>query len=198
MSKWFWLGLGIGLGVLIVVGAALIRPYTLKGSAIQPPYPAPEIILNDSRGGTFKLSSQQGKPVVLFFGYTRCPDVCPATMADYKKILANLGSKADQVTFVLVTVVPAFDSAATMDAYLANFDPRIVGLVGTEAQLMPVWEEYGVYRETTHHGGNTPEELESHSARIYGIDKQGQMRVTYSNGTPYEDIESDLQYLLRE
>jgi protein SCO1/2 len=119
-------------------------------------------------------------------------------MADYKKILANLGSKADQVTFVLVTVDPAFDSAATMDAYLANFDPRIVGLVGTEAQLMPVWEAYGVYRETTHHGGNTPEELESHSARIYGIDKQGQMRVTYSNGTPYEDIESDLQYLLRE
>jgi protein SCO1/2 len=198
MNKVFWLGLGIGLGFLAVLAALFLKPYTFRGSVVQPPYPAPEIVLQDSHGATFHLAGQRGKPVAIFFGYTRCPDICPATLENYRLILEQLGSQADQVQFVLITVDPAFDRPEVMNAYLQIFDSRIVGLVGNETDLKAVWKAYGVYREMAPASENTPEELESHSAATYLIDKQGRLRATYSQGVSPSDLESDIRYLIKE
>jgi protein SCO1 len=198
MKRWIWLGISLFTGVAIAFGIVLLRPYTFRGSVIDKPTKAPDFTLTDANGNSFRLSDQVNKPVLLFFGYTQCPDVCPATVLEYKQIRASLGAKADQVILVLVSVDPANDSPDVMKTYLARVDPKIVGLTGTIDQLTPVWKDYGVYRKTSDPSENTPEKLEEHSAAVYGIDKKGNLRVTYTFGTPYEDMEQDLLFLIRE
>src|SRR3989337_3492295 len=141
----------LGLAILIGLGAAYgslvyTRPHVFQGSVIDPPVQAIDFTLPDQNGKDFRLSDQKGKVVLLFFGYTNCPDECPVTLADFVKIKAKLGNKADQVKFVLVTTDPERDTAVRMQEYLKNFDPTFVGLVGESADLEPVWEAYGVYR----------------------------------------------------
>jgi protein SCO1/2 len=134
---------------------------------------------------------------LLFFGYTNCPDECPVTMADFVKIKARLGDKADQVKFVLVTTDPERDTPARMQEYLANFDPTFVGLVGDTAKLEPVWGAYGVYRAEVDTGSKS-ESMVEHSTRIYLIDAGGNLRVTYLFGTESDWMAEDVAYLIKE
>jgi protein SCO1 len=196
MRNWIWLGVGILIGLAGVLGAAFIRPYTLHGSVFTPAQKAPDFSLQDANGNSFRLSDQKDRLVVLFFGYTRCPDVCPQTLTMMKEIRADLGTRAKDVSFVFITVDPAYDSAAIVKDFVKAFDPDIVGLTGTEASLQPVWKAYGVYRESTNPADHTPEQIEAHSAQAYLVDRAGRLRLTYSDGTPANDIEQDIRYLL--
>ncbi|MEA4909766.1 MAG: SCO family protein, partial [Anaerolineaceae bacterium] len=93
MNKWLWLGLGILVGLLAAGGLAFRQPYTLRGAEIEPAMPAPEIELPAANGDQFVLSQHKNEVVLIFFGYTHCPDVCPATLTEMKALLAQVGEK---------------------------------------------------------------------------------------------------------
>ena len=116
---------------------------TLKAGAFDPPAAAPEIALASSHGGTLSLARYRGRVVLLEFGFTNCPQVCPMTLATLAQARRLLGPQAARVQVVFVTVDPARDDAARMRAYLKGFDPSFVGGTGTPAQLAAVRARYG-------------------------------------------------------
>ena len=127
------------LGVALALGMRALAP---AGPA------APDFTLTDQAGRPYTLSAHRGRPIALFFGYTHCPDECPATLASLERAKRELGLGGAGFDVVLVTVDRARDSAPVLARYLRAFDPRLlVGLTGTEAQLAPVYAAYHVYRQ---------------------------------------------------
>jgi protein SCO1/2 len=194
-ARYVFLGVGVILGVcLAVVGWQLTRgPYQYQGSFIDPPVQAPDFQLTSSNGESFQLSNQRGKAVLLFFGYTHCPDVCPVTLAVYGQIREKLGNLADQVEFVFITVDPERDTPEKIAAHLKNFDPAIVGLSGDQSALDKAWKDYGVLVEKQ--TGSGEDYLVDHTARTYVVDAQGNLRLTYTFGTQADTIVEDLLHL---
>ena len=174
------------------------KPSALRGTTYTEPYPlAPDFEFASEIGSSFKLSDARGKIILLFFGYTSCPDVCPTTMAELKTALDRLGEeKAKEVKVVFVTVDPQRDTPERVQEYVNHFDQDFIGLSGTEAELARVWNDYGVYRETVE-GTSAAGYLVNHTARITLIDQDGNLRVSYPFDTPVENIVHDLQVLLR-
>lgn len=187
----FWLVLGLAAGLIFAAGLALARNHTLNGSVLEPPQPAAQIDLED-----FRLSDQKGKVVLVFFGYTFCPDVCPATLGTMKRVLERLGNQADKVEMVFITVDPQRDTPERMHAYTQAFDPRIRGLSGTETELEQVWQAYWVFHEAQPAGSSGVYTFD-HSSQIFLIDPQGDLRTTYAFGTPAENITADVRFLLK-
>ncbi|MEO8084100.1 MAG: SCO family protein [Ardenticatenales bacterium] len=109
-----------------------------KGIALPEPFAAPALDLATADGGRFRLADARGKAVLVYFGYTRCPDVCPQTLARLTAALATLGADADRVAVAFVTIDPLNDRADVVRGYLADYDPRIVGLVGAPDELAAV------------------------------------------------------------
>jgi protein SCO1/2 len=171
------------------------KPYTFQGSLIDPPVEAPKFELIDVNGQRFKLSELDGQVVIMFFGYTSCPDVCPVTLTDFLRIRSKLGNQAEKVSFVFVTVDPERDTPERMNKYLTNFDPAIIGLTGERAELESVWSSYGVY-EAKVDGGSEDNYLVDHSSRIYVIDADGNLRLTYLFGTENQVIIEDVRQLV--
>jgi protein SCO1/2 len=188
---------GILAVVLLIWATAFAQPYTLHGSEITNGVTAPAVNLTRTDGSSFHIEEQVGKIVLLFFGYTSCPDVCPTTLADMKRVKADLGDRAEQVVFVFITVDPLRDSPERVQAYASGFDSQFIGLSGTESDLTPVWQGYGVFRqvqESTSAAGY----LVDHSSRIYLIDTANHLRATYPYGTPVQDLAADIRFLLKE
>jgi len=199
MKKYFWLVVGIIIGVLLMTGLGLFtHPYTMRGSTINPPSLAPEISLSNVNGQRFVLSDHKNRLVLIFFGFTNCRDICPVTLAEMKELRSRLGEKASRVDVVFITVDPQRDTADRMKTYIDSFDPQIIGLTAKEQELQPVWDAYGVYREIQKENSSSSDYEVSHSSRIYLIDRHGCLRLTYPFGTPVDDIEQDVRYLLKE
>ena len=194
-----YLGAGVVAGVLLMAAAwwILNRPGPFQGSLIEPALPAAEIVNLDQHGDPFRLSEQRGKVVLLAFGYTHCPDVCPATLAQFKQIKEGLGDQAGRAQFVLVTVDPERDTPEQMKAYLEKFDPQFIGLTGARADLESIWKNYFVFQET-HDTGHTDDYSVDHTARIYAIDKGGNLRLTYPLELGSDAILSDVRRLIQE
>ncbi len=193
----FWAGVGLLLGLAGFVFVVLSQPYTLHGSVIDPPKPAPAIALVNSSGQKFDLTALKGRLVIVFFGYTYCPDVCPATLSQLRQVMTGLGSQAEQVQVGFVTVDPQRDTPEILQRYLSAFGPRFTGLSGGEAELEAVWKAYGVYR-AIRPVGDTQAYTVDHTARLYVIDVNGNLRMTYPMGTGIDEIVQDLKYLLKE
>ena len=191
----------VGLGLLALIGvvmaAVLLLPKTetFRGTLYDPVLEAPEIELARDNGGNFQLSEMQGNVVLLFFGYTSCPDVCPTTLSELRKVNEELGKNADRVKVVFVTVDPERDTPEKIQEYVSIFNPAFIGLSGSTNDLEPVWKEYGVYREIDKATSSASGYLVTHSARVYVIDPDGNLRLSYSYGTPTEDIVHDLKIL---
>jgi protein SCO1/2 len=149
------------------------KPDSFRGTTYAEPYPAAsEIELTRADGTRFRLSDEQGKIVMLFFGYTSCPDVCPTTMAELRQALEKVGPKSDQVQVVYVTVDPERDTPQRVQEYVNHFNPGFIGLSGSEAELAKVWNDYGVFREIVD-GTSAAGYLMNHTARVTMIDQQG-------------------------
>jgi protein SCO1/2 len=198
MPKKFTLiwGGAVVAAVLIVTVLLLNQPYQFRGALIDPALPAPEIKLSASTGGTFELSSQTSKIVLIFFGYTSCPDVCPTTLSEMKKVRQFLGGDAERVQVIFITVDPERDTQERLSSYLSLFDPQNIGLTGTDGQLGQVWRDYGVFREIDTESQTEAGYLVNHSSRLYLIDQQGNLRLTYPYGSLPEDIAADIDYLI--
>jgi protein SCO1 len=191
-------GVVMGLALTLVVGwYYLEQNYRYQGAVIDPPASAADFTLTDQNGMPFRLSEQQGKIVLIFFGYTNCPDVCPITLSEFKRIKAMLGDTADQVRFVFITVDPERDTVERLNSYLQNFDPAFIGLTADRETLEPVWKAYGVYQQKQD-TGSAAGYLVDHSTRTYLIDANGRWRINYPYGMDPEKIARDLQHLLKE
>lgn len=190
---------GILAVVVLIWAADFTRPYVLKGSQIPGKMTAPAIPLKEANGIAFDLSGYKGKVVLIFFGYALYPDVSPTTMADFKRIKADLGEAASHVAFVFITVVPQRERLKQTQAYASGFDARFSGLSGSEADLQPVWTGYGVYRRLQDNGGHQDGSYEvDPSTRIYRIDEASDLRLTYPYATAVRDISSDIRYPQKE
>jgi protein SCO1/2 len=181
----------------IGLGYSLLKPYTFHGSVLEPLQSAPEIQLTNFDGQAFQLSQQRGKVVLLFFGYTSCPDVCPTTLAEFRKVFAELGPKSAQVRAVFITVDPERDTPDKIAAYVTIFHPDFLGLTGSPADLEAVYKAYGVFREKQE-SGSAAGYLVSHTATVYVIDKQGNLRLTFPYGLGWEAMFKDIRHLLNE
>ncbi len=183
-------GIGFIAILAIIVGALfIINKPSLHGAVIDPPIPAAEIKLTDSNGNAFTLSSFRGKVVILYFGYTNCPDECPLTMAHLKLAMDILGDKSKDAQVVMISTDPSRDSTEAMKSFLGKFNNDFIGLVGTTEELTIVWKNYGV---TVEDGGET------HSYFIYVIDRSGNFRETFLPDSLPADMASDIHLLLGE
>jgi protein SCO1 len=191
--------LALGLVSLTALGFWLFRPAgSLRGTTYAEPYPpAPAVNLALHDGSPFQLDALRGNLVLLFFGYTSCPDVCPTTMAELKTALDRIGpEKAEQIKVVFVTVDPQRDTPQRVQEYANHFSDEFIGLSGSEAELAQVWNDYGIYRAVAE-GSSATGYLVDHTARITLIDQQGSLRSSYGFGTPVEDLVHDLKLLLQ-
>lgn len=135
--------------------------------------------------------------MLLFFGYTNCPDVCPTTLSDFLAVWDRLGDRANEVAFVFVTVDPVRDTPARLAEYLDFFDPAFIGLTGTDSQIETVKQGYGVHSRIQ----DLPSSLGylvDHTLGMFVIDPDGNDRLTYPYGTDPTLAAADVAHLLGE
>lgn len=190
--------------------------FAALGAATSAANPLP---VHDGVGGAFSapsslgrevsLSEYRDKVVLLFFGYTSCQDVCPATLAHLQSLVRALGDTSDDVQVLFVTVDPENDTADHLAQYLARFDSRFVGLTGTRAEIDRIADLFMVKHDQSHgvevsnayNRGKTFTErsyLYSHSQQIYLLDKSGRTRALFFTGSPLEEMQQAVAALLNE
>lgn len=168
----------------------------LRGGVFEPPQPAPPVVLTDQRGQPFDLAAQRGKVVLLYFGYTFCPDVCPTSLADMTTARRALGSDASKVQVAFVTVDPQRDTPEALSRYLGVFDKTYAGLNGSAVELKRVMDAYQV-KATRQGPADSASYTMDHTAFIYVVDRDGKLRELLPFGTKADDIASDLRLLLK-
>ncbi len=152
--------------------------------------------LTDHNGQSRSLSDFKGKVVVLFFGYTQCPDVCPTSMTELAEVKRLLGADADKLQGVFVTVDPARDTTELLKAYMTNFDPTFVAFVPTADELPVVAKQFKIYYKKV--DGPTPTSYTmDHSAGSYVYDTQGNLRLYSRYGSGAKVLAQDIQTLLK-
>ncbi len=186
---------------LIVVALALTgcKGYQFHGAPYDPPTNAPAISGINMDGSNFNLAQLQGKPLLLFFGYTNCPDVCPTTLAEMRQLKQNLGAKGDKMSFVYVSVDPERDTAARMKEYVSQFDPTFYGVHVNSIDLETIKKGYGVYAEKVYTDPKDPSKgyTVDHTARLYMIGPAGRLVTSYPYQTDVADIQKDAEFLIR-
>jgi len=150
--------------------------------------------LTDHAGRPRRLEDFRGKAVVLFFGFTHCPDVCPTTLADTAQALKLLGEDAQRVQVLMVTVDPERDTPEALAKYVTAFDPRFLGLRGDLAATQRAAKEFKIYFEKRKSGDGYSVD---HSGQSYVIDPQGRLRLLVRPERIAEDLAPDLRTLLR-
>lgn len=166
-------------------------------SVIDPPQPLTNFEFISDEGQPLALSDLSGRYVLMAFGYTNCPDVCPDNLLKFRQIKADLGAASDDVAFVFVSVDPQRDTAPFLDRYLARFDPTFIGLVGEHSTLEAIASEYNLFWEI-HDDGERANYLVDHTASRYLVDPDGDLVRIYSFTASVSDITADLQALVLE
>ena len=151
--------------------------------------------LADTQGKVRHLEDFRGKTLVLFFGFTRCPDICPTTLAEIAGAVKSLGADADRVQMIFVTLDPERDAGKALADYVGAFDPRIVALRGDAAATQLVAKDFKIYYEKRKQGDTYTID---HSAQAYVLDAQGRLRLLVRHDRIGQDLAPDLRVLLRE
>jgi protein SCO1/2 len=156
---------------------------------------AKDFHLTDASGTARSLADYRGKVVMLFFGYTQCPDICPTTMADLKTVMQSLGADADRVQVLFVTLDPERDTPALLSQYVPAFDSRFVGLFGDEAKTAQTAKDFKVFYQRV--PGATPGAYTlDHSAGTYVFDKEGHIRLFIRQGESPVAMTHDVKILM--
>lgn len=150
--------------------------------------------LTDQNGKAVTDKSLKGKPTLIFFGYTHCPDVCPTSLFEISEVLRAMGKDADKVNAVFISVDPERDTPATMKDYLSSFDPHLEGLSGDPAETAKVISSYRVYAKKvpTKDGDYTMD----HTALIYLMDRDGRFVSPFNLKRPPEEAAAELKRYL--
>jgi protein SCO1/2 len=159
---------------------------------------AKDFQLTDHNGQARTLKDFQGKIVVMFFGYTQCPDVCPTSMTELVEVKKLLGADGDKLQGLFVSVDPARDTPEMLKAYMANFDPTFIALYAdTPEKLAAVAKDYKVYYKKVE--GKTPTSYTmDHSAGSYIYDTQGRLRLYTRYGSGAPAMAADIKLLLQQ
>ena len=181
---------GVASIVLIIVLVSGRDPVPSAGaSAIGGPF---SLVDQDGRPVTDK--DLRGRPFLVFFGFTHCPDVCPTALFEISEVLGKLGPEAQRVSALFVTIDPERDTPVQMKDYLSSFNPRLVGLTGDPAAIAAVAKEYRVYvkKVPLDHGDYTMD----HTALVYLMDKDGRFVAPFNLKRSTEDAAADLRRYL--
>jgi len=186
---------------LILIGAIAaaflyLRPHTFHGTVIQSPDPSFNFTLT-STDGDVSLGDFRGKIVLIYFGYTFCPDICPATLANVGQALRDLGPKADDIQLIMISLDPERDTPEKLEEYVRQFYPAYIGVTGTKDQLDEVASLYGIFYEK-----DTSESEENyainHTASLLVLDREGYLKLVFPFGVTVPEIADDLKYMLRQ
>ncbi len=186
----------LALLALILAGCT---SYRFHGIPYEPPAPAPPIEGENWDASAFSLSNLREKVAIVFFGYTSCPDVCPTTLAEMRVLHENLGPKAGDVAVVFVSVDPQRDTVQRLGEYVPLFNRAFFGIHVEPVALETVKQGYGVVAEKVYYDPKNSAVGYSidHTARLYLIDKSGRLMTSYPYGSPVENIQKDVEHLLK-
>jgi protein SCO1/2 len=188
-----------GALVLLFLAALFVYqsllPPQMNGSAIEPPVSMGDFNLQ-SGSGPVTLSQFRGRYVVLYFGYTSCPDICPTTLATLREALSRLGERASDFQVIFVSVDPGRDSPEYASVYASRFDPAFLGITGTPEQIDAVTHQFGIFYKL-----NPPDDggfyTVDHTASTLVLDREGNLVLTWPYGLQPNQIEDDMRALLR-
>ncbi len=190
-------GVGIALlGVLIAWFFILprFRPHIFGGAVIQSTQKAPRMELS-SADGAIRMTDFEGKVVVVYFGYTLCPDVCPATLSKLADSVDMLGDKASDVQIIMVSVDPARDTPEMLKGYVEHFHPNFIGVTGDEATVNRVATLYGVVYQRAEGSEATGYTID-HTSTVILVDREGFLKLVLPFEGTAEQIAADIEYFL--
>jgi protein SCO1/2 len=167
-------------------------------TVIEPPQPMPDFTLTNQNGEAISLSSLSGKPVLLTFGFTHCPDVCPITLGEMRAINRSLDNRSDDIHYVFITVDGGRDTPEVLTNYFTTLrlEDFMIGMTGTESEIRDMGIPYGLdfaYGEVDALGNYAVE----HTAGMFLLDSEGQWIRRYTYGMPSQDIVSDIREVLQ-
>jgi protein SCO1/2 len=175
------------------------RDAPMHGAEFHEPQPAAPLVVMTSTGRPYELAADTGKLVLLYFGYTHCPDYCPMMLTDWKRAKRELGERANGVRFVFVSVDPERDTPQVAEKFAREFDSTFVGLAPTASELATIeraWEII-VFKEVSQVPGRSPSAYGvAHPAHAYLLDRAGRLRVLYPPETKWQDLAADLRRML--
>lgn len=170
-------------------------PPELHGTLLEPPLPVRDFALSAGGAAPVRLQDFRGRLVVLFFGYTACPDVCPLTMQRLASAVEQLGERAAEVQVVLISVDPGRDEPARVHDYATRFHPGFVGVTGSDEEIRAVATAYGIFYERSA-GSAASGYLVDHSASVLVLDREGRLRLIVPSDVGADELAADLRYLL--
>jgi protein SCO1/2 len=186
--------------LVLLFGAAFLYLFPLKtrfhGTPIDPPKPMGDFTLS-SGNGPVSLRDFRGKYIILSFGYTSCPDICPTTLAYFRQALDNLGKDANQVQVIFVSVDWKRDTPEKTSAYMNHFGPEFIGLGGSQEQIDAVTKEFDIFYLL-----GIPDSVSNfytvdHTATVQILDREGNLVLTWPFGFTPSDYSDDLKMLLK-
>ncbi|WP_345796677.1 SCO family protein [Castellaniella sp. MT123] len=185
----------ISLTLLAGCTSKAAEPLPFEGNDITGTHLGRDLDMTDTSGKPRTLADFHGKVLLVFFGYTQCPDVCPTAMAQAAQALQLLGAKASNVQVIMISVDPARDTPAILGAYVQAFDPSFVGLTGTPEQLDKTARSFKAFYAKE--PGPTPDQYAmNHSAAFYLMDQKGEARALLGPSLTPEDMAHDISLLL--
>jgi protein SCO1 len=190
----------IFLALFILSSIASSEDSSLKDKIlrIKNAIPGGDFVLHSSQG-EFSLKQLRGKVVLLYFGYTKCPDICPTSLSTLSQALNELSEdELKSVQAVFVSVDPKRDSFQTLDNYVSYFHPNLIGVTGSESEIAAVAKQYGAQYEKIAIEGSSFGYTVDHSAVTYVITQTGELRFIFPHETPSFAILEAIRYLLEE
>ncbi len=182
--------------ILIGAGFWLLRPHTYSGMVIQSPAraaPLEGLVLTD--GTPADLSRFSDDVVLMYFGYTYCPDICPTTLARIADARARMGEAGEDLQVLMVTVDPARDDRAVLGEYVSHFDPAFLGATGPVEDTDRVATLYGIFVKRHDEDGSSDYTVD-HTGTLMAVDRDGYLRIIFSNDVTAEDLAADLRELV--
>lgn len=180
----------------LAAGIYFFRPHTFHGTVIQSPEPSYDFTLTGANGDV-SLSDFRGKVVLLYFGYTFCPDICPATLANVGVALDQIGGKAEDVQLIMISLDPGRDNPEKLAEYVGHFHPSFIGITGSQEQIDTVASLYGIFYQINE-GSEATDYLIDHTATLMVIDREGFLKLVFPFGVTADEIADDLKYMIRQ
>lgn len=169
---------------------------TAGGTPIDPPRILTDFTMTSDNGEALQLSDMQGKLVLVYFGYTHCPDACPHTLLDFVRIKRALGEDAEQIAFVMITIDPERDTPELLNRYLERYDPAFIGLTPDAETLENIQTEYNLVYEQRENTGSQAGYLMDHTSSKFLIDREGRLIRLFSFTTDPDVIAAELREML--
>jgi protein SCO1 len=190
ISRRVWLAGAGALAVIAAAGTWQFQPFKRKPvGQVGGPFD-----LIDSDGAAFTFQDIQGKPSLVYFGFTRCPDICPTTLFRISDVLKRLGPDADQINALFITVDPDRDTPSQMKSYLSAFDPHLRGLTGDAAHLSIAWDAFGVEAEVVPTSSDNYNM--DHTSKVFVLDRAGRFSSGFDMDTPPDTAVALIRALL--